>query len=147
MPDPNLDDHARRRLRAIGAAMRRARGSMTQTEVGALLDLPQSTVSRYELGLVDFPVETIRNIELALGLADGDLLKAGGYVRGEAMPGNRVGFLSTDALDSVQSLIETADIMGWGVKVTNRVVPSDHVSGAYITEWDVQLHDQVPGAP
>ena len=92
-------------------------------------------------------METVRNIELALGLADGDLLKAGGYVRGEAMPGNRVGFLSTDALDSVQSLIETADIMGWGVKVTNRVVPSDRVSGAYLTEWDVQLHDQVPGAP
>jgi len=79
--------------------MRRARGNMTQTEVGVLLDLPQSTVSRYELGLVDFPVETMDQIELALGLAVRDLLKAGGYLRGEAMPGNRIGCLSTDALD------------------------------------------------
>lgn len=146
MTDPNLDEHARRRLKAVGREIRKARGERTQQELGELLgDLPQTTVSRWEHGSVDFPLETIRRLEAALGLEDGHLLKAGGYVSKAAMPGTPIGSLSTDAIGSVKALIDAAELMEWGIQITNRVAPVTPGNRDAVVEFEVRIHDRIPG--
>ena len=79
MQDRTTDPGARSRLRALGQAIRRARGDLTQEQLGDLLGVPQTTVSRWELGYVDLGVEQVRHIEETLRLRPGDLLAEGGY--------------------------------------------------------------------
>lgn len=53
---------------------------MTQAEFGeALGDSPQTTVSRWEKGLVDLTAQQINDIEEALGLEAGQLMAEAGY--------------------------------------------------------------------
>lgn len=53
---------------------------MSQTELGHKLDMPQTTVSRWERGTVDLTLEQALEIEVILGLPHGTLAKAGGYI-------------------------------------------------------------------
>ncbi len=75
------------RQRALGAAIREARGPTSQAALGRRIGevspdgpMPQTTVSRWELGDVEHSLETIRAIEMALDLRLGSLLEAAGYV-------------------------------------------------------------------
>lgn len=76
------DREAAERLRRLGAAIRTARGSWTQTELGEEIGegVPQTTISRWEAGLVDLTVEQVLQVEAALGLQPGALLAEAGYV-------------------------------------------------------------------
>lgn len=52
----------------------------TQAEFGDVLgDSPQTTVSRWEKGLVDLTAQQVNDIEEALGLEPGHLLSIAGY--------------------------------------------------------------------
>ena len=68
------------RRRGLGAAIRRARHPMTQTEVGAALNRPQSCVSVWEKGGVELGVDRVFELEELFGLRHGVLLEAGGYL-------------------------------------------------------------------
>jgi ribosome-binding protein aMBF1 (putative translation factor) len=71
------------RTSLLGQAIRRARlgAGLTQEQLGYRLDTPQSVVSTWESGTLCLRIETVHGIEVALGLAPGALLIAGGYVR------------------------------------------------------------------
>jgi hypothetical protein len=60
-----------------------ARGSLTQARLGAMLDVPQTTVSRWEKGQVALDVIRVRELEEALGLESGSLLHAAGITTGK----------------------------------------------------------------
>ena len=76
---PRLSERARREhLSNLGQAIRSARGSLTQARLGTLLDVPQTTVSRWEKGQVALDVIRIRELEMVLGLESGSLLLAAG---------------------------------------------------------------------
>lgn len=125
--------------------MREARGDRTQTEIGHLLDAPQTTVSRWESGSVDLTVEKVHEIEGKLGLETGHLLRAGGYIVGEGMPGDPFSTHTTTERHEVEELLVAAELLGLGVSVTNRRVPSDRHPGTYTIEWEVRLHHRMPG--
>ncbi|MCU1497040.1 MAG: hypothetical protein JWM47_993 [Acidimicrobiales bacterium] len=79
-------EKAKRRM-AMGAAIRSARGEQTQAEIGARLgDVPQTTISRWEQGLVELSYEQVMDLERALGVSAGTLGRAAGYLR----PGTRL---------------------------------------------------------
>ena len=81
---PRLSEHERREhLSNLGQAIRSARGSLTQARLGALLEVPQTTVSRWEKGHVALDVIRIRELELALGLESGSLLIDAGLTTGK----------------------------------------------------------------
>jgi DNA-binding XRE family transcriptional regulator len=76
-----LSDAARsRRRRAIGQKLAELRGEMNQTELGLVLDAPQTTVSRWERGTIDMNFEQALEVEVALGLKHGTLARTGGYI-------------------------------------------------------------------
>ena len=64
----------------LGRAIRTARATRTQAQLGALLSVPQTTISRWEKGLVALDVLQVLEIETALGLEAGSLLVAAGIV-------------------------------------------------------------------
>lgn len=67
----------------LGQSIRTARGTLTQAQLGALLDVPQTTISRWEKGLVALDVLQVLEIETALGLESGSLLVAAGIVENQ----------------------------------------------------------------
>jgi hypothetical protein len=79
------EDAADRRRR-LGAAIKLARGELSQTELGARLapqlgiPIPQGTVSRWELGKTEMTLEQVRALERCLDLDPGHLAAAGGYL-------------------------------------------------------------------
>ena len=80
------DPDAQSRRSALGASIREARKPLNQTEFGDLLKpllgerVPQTTLSRWELGEIEMTLEQVRAIELALGLELGSLAKRSGYL-------------------------------------------------------------------
>ena len=74
-PDPAAGS----RLAALGRAIRRARGSLTQAELGSRLGLPQTTISRWEQGTVDLGVGQVHALRRALGLRSGRTAYERGY--------------------------------------------------------------------
>lgn len=81
---------SQRRLDALGAQIKilREEREWSQTDLGVALapyqadgkPVPQTTVSRWEKGQVDFTANQVRSIERAFGLAKGTLLAYAGYV-------------------------------------------------------------------
>lgn len=74
---------------ALGAALKAARqeAGLTQAQFGARLgDSPQTTVSRWEKGLVELTAQQINDIEDALDLRPGNLLQQAGYCDVEFSP-------------------------------------------------------------
>jgi transcriptional regulator with XRE-family HTH domain len=69
-------------LTNLGKAIRAARGSLTQAQLGALLQVPQTTISRWEKGQVALDVIQVAELEQALGLEGGSLLIAAGLIPG-----------------------------------------------------------------
>lgn len=76
----------RERLKLLGQVIRKTRGDLTQSEVGersrelGFTELVQTTLSRWELGMVDLSVEQVREVEQALGVEPGYILVTAGYV-------------------------------------------------------------------
>lgn len=68
------------RRRALGRAIRRARRAMSQSELGAAVNRPQSCISVWERGGVDLGVDRVYEIEDVLGLRHGTLLAQAGYI-------------------------------------------------------------------
>ncbi len=64
----------------IGAAIRRRRGTMSQSVLAAQVGVNQSTVSQWELGTMALPIGSLLALERALGLEPGDLLVTAGLV-------------------------------------------------------------------
>lgn len=94
---PSRAEERARRRAAMGAAMRSARGDLTQAEIGARLgNVPQTTISRWEQGLVELSYEQVMDLERALGVSPGTLGRAAGYLR----PGTRLS--STDIMLAIR---------------------------------------------
>ncbi len=80
-----------RRHRAIGKLIVALRQDMTQTELGIKLaefqqdgqPIPQTTISRWERGTIDMTFDQALEIEMALGVSQGTLARAGGYIAAE----------------------------------------------------------------
>lgn len=73
------EDRVRRRRR-LGQAIKDYRRDMPQADLGMLLgDIPQTTISRWERGLVDLTLEQLHDLETVLKLTPGTLLVASGY--------------------------------------------------------------------
>ena len=71
---------AKAHAQALGAAIRRHRGEMTQTELADRLSVSQSAVSQWETGVTQVTAEHIIQLERELGLRSGSLLVEAGYV-------------------------------------------------------------------
>jgi transcriptional regulator with XRE-family HTH domain len=79
------------RRRKIGEVIRSLRGDMSQEALGIALakwntyypgsPYPQTTISRWERGDVEFSVESLMSIEAALGLPQGLILQRAGIVK------------------------------------------------------------------
>jgi transcriptional regulator with XRE-family HTH domain len=65
-------------LIGLGQAIRAARGTLTQARLGAMLEVPQTTISRWEKGQVALDVIQVLELELALGIEPGSLLVGAG---------------------------------------------------------------------
>jgi hypothetical protein len=81
-----IEAERRERREHLGTVIRSVRGDTTQFElaqrISALRGEPflQTSVSRWEKGMVDLSVEQIRDVELALDLEPGSILVAAGFV-------------------------------------------------------------------
>src|SRR5688500_8605456 len=82
VPAVDNDSEARPdgRRRAFGAAIRRFRGDRSQAELGEILGESQTTISRWEAGMVDLGYDQVLRLERALGVAAGSLGRAAGYI-------------------------------------------------------------------
>lgn len=90
MDEDRRERDRRVRLRRLGRQIALARdGLMNQEELGVRLgeyldrEIPQTTVSRWEKGLVDLGVEQVRALELVLELRPGSLMAGAGYLKFE----------------------------------------------------------------
>lgn len=144
MPEPTFDSTSRARLRSIGRALREARGELSQEELGRRLGVPQTTVSRWERGTIDFGVEQLRMIETALGLEQGHLVLAGGYIPGEEIPEDVVRHILARDLDDALRMVEAASTFHLGVRVTNRWVLAGRGAEKDL-EWTVVVSRDAPG--
>lgn len=77
------DDQAQARMKALGQVIRAARGEMSQAELGAEMNVPQTTISRWEMGQVDLSMEQVRALEIALRVRPGTLAVSSGYAAPE----------------------------------------------------------------
>lgn len=68
------------RRNRLGRAIREARGETPQADLGNALGIPQTTISRWERGLVDLTVEQVLSLEVVMDLKFGALLMNAGYV-------------------------------------------------------------------
>ncbi|MBB5957370.1 hypothetical protein FHS29_003965 [Saccharothrix tamanrassetensis] len=60
---------------------------------------------------------------------------------------NTAQVLSTNIFDSAAEAIEAiaaADVLGLGVKVSNRLVPDEESDDTLVEEWVVELYTSVP---
>lgn len=78
---------ARVRQQRLGRQITLAReGNYSQAELGRRLgdyldrEIPQPTISRWEMGTVNLGIEELRAVELVLDLPGGTLLAASGYI-------------------------------------------------------------------
>lgn len=132
------------RARALGRAIRQARSELTQEELRLRLGVPQTTVSRWELGRCGLTVEQIRSLEQALGLRAGALLIAGGYVAGDELPTPTLRTFMSDDLAAVIGTMRTAQDLGLGVRVTNRWEPTGAPDEG-VVRWTVVTSGELPG--
>lgn len=82
-----MDEAVLARRRALGAAIRGARGGVSQAHLAAQLGIRQPALSGWEHGRVGLDLDKVLTIEMALGLAPGILSGLGGYSAGGAVPG------------------------------------------------------------
>ncbi len=140
----DTDPAARSRLKALGAAIRRARGELTQEELGHRLgDVPRTTVSRWEHGRVDLGVEQVRALEDALEIAPGTLLEAGGYSGRPEVGGFPVKTDLVLRLEDVLDAIRGADALDLGIQLANRWEPSG--PDERTLEWRIEVTSEPPG--
>jgi transcriptional regulator with XRE-family HTH domain len=66
--------------KALGGAIRRHRGKLSQGELALALGISQASVSSWELGGVDLTCEQVADIEGRLRLRPGTLLVEAGYI-------------------------------------------------------------------
>src|SRR5664280_617929 len=65
---------------ALGTAIRRHRGEITQTELADRLSVSQSAISQWEAGITQITAEHVIGLERELELRSGSLLIEAGYV-------------------------------------------------------------------
>ncbi|MEY2425827.1 MAG: helix-turn-helix protein [Actinomycetota bacterium] len=147
MQDPNEGAADERRVR-LGDAIRRFRNERTQAEFGTLFGVPQTTVSRWEAGHVDLSFEQVRSIEVALDVPLGTLGRAAGFVvsSSTADEDEFIGFRTTyfNTFNEVQAELAAAEVIGLGVRLSNRWIPSREHSGSEL-EWVLTLMVDPPG--
>jgi transcriptional regulator with XRE-family HTH domain len=68
------------RAKAVGGAIRAARGELSQQGLADLCGVSQMRVSRWERGEADLTLEEVRTIEAVLGREPGSIFTASGYV-------------------------------------------------------------------
>lgn len=66
-------------MKALGQVIRASRGEMSQNELGNQMGVPQTTISRWEMGQVDLTMEQVRSLEVALRIRPGTLAISSGY--------------------------------------------------------------------
>lgn len=146
MTDDTLDLPARARLRAVGRAIRAARGSTSQTELSARLGVPQTTLSRWERGTVDFGLEQLRALEYVLELEPGTLLLAGGYVPGREPREGVVREISRASFTDAMRMVQAAEELTLGVELSNGWRLTGGSDYERVLEWAVVLTEEAPGA-
>lgn len=132
------------RLRALGRAIRSARGDLTQAQLADRLGSNQTTVSRWEQGIVDLGVEHVRALEHALTLPVGDLLRAGGYASDDELPEPILQIDRYGNLETALSHIRAAAFFDFGVRVTNRWEISERPRERVLI-WTVTTATEAPG--
>lgn len=114
---------AERRRRLFGEAIKRHRGLMTQAQLGDLLGgVPQTTVSRWEAGLVDFSYEQVADLEFVLELRPGTLGHEAGYLDspdGRDEESTIITCMFDDVDDAVRAVF-AAERLGLGVSLQDR---------------------------
>ena len=143
MPDPTFGLAARARLRAVGRAIRKARGSMSQTELSTRLNVPQTTISRWERGTVDFGLEQLRALEHALEISPGHLFAAGGYIAGREPQEAPLRNEQCDYVDEAIRLIEAAERFAFGITLSNAWHPTDDPDMRTL-KWTVVVTEEAP---
>ena len=134
------------RLRALGRAIKAARGDLSQAEVGAQLGVPQSTVSRWERGGVDLGYEQVHQIEEVLDVEFGSIGKAAGFVEDAEPDLDTTSFREMGGMNfqTVTEMLAAAVTLDLGVKVWNYWTTQE---GGEVLEWTVQMATEPPGLP
>lgn len=133
------------RLGRIGRAIREARGDLSQTELSARLNVPQTTISRWERGTVDFTVEQLRVIEIALDMEPGELLIAGGYVRGQEPREGVVREITHASFAEAIAMVRAAEELDLGVRMSNEWHLTGGPDHERVLDWAVTLSAEAPG--
>jgi transcriptional regulator with XRE-family HTH domain len=137
-------DAAADRARALGAAIRRARGDRSQSELARRLEVTQSTVSIWESGdRVPF-LEQMLELEDALGVPRGRLATEAGFVGANSAPLPEA--VSNLVLhdDSVSPMLDAAMLLGLGVRLTNELLPVDGEPDTFEEVWLLELSASAP---
>jgi transcriptional regulator with XRE-family HTH domain len=89
-------------------------------------DVPQTTISRWEIGSVSIDLEQLRAVEAALGLTPGTLFANSGYCRSQFTPRDVENAIRSDRAldpslkDTVVSMYRSAVTLSKKIKVAER---------------------------
>lgn len=142
----SIDRRAARReqRQRLGAAIRRARGPITQQELGDRIGEAQTTLSRWETGEVELEIGQAARIEDALRLPHGWIARAAGLVDtqglAEETPDDFIRMGYFDTYEEALVEVNAAATLGLGVGLSNRMVPWGEGDGM-VEQWVVVLRD------
>jgi transcriptional regulator with XRE-family HTH domain len=105
------------RQAALGDAIRRARGDITQAELASRVGVVQSAVSAWEAGDVDLTCEQVRAIEVALDVPIGTLLERAGFVSVAAWGAGAICVLEFTSQGEALEGVEAATTLGFSVRL------------------------------
>lgn len=103
---------AKARAQALGSAIRRRRGQMTQTELADRLSVSQSAVSQWETGIAQITAEHVIRLERELGLRPGTLFVEAGYVDDSLLGIDGARLIALRSLESAVALLAGTGSVG-----------------------------------
>ena len=128
------DPEAIARRKALGRAIRAARGSRTQTDVAAALGVPQPSVCRWEQGRYDLTHEQVRRLELELGVPLGSLASASDF----EMP---MRVLSVTSIEEAIEVLRTSAKLRLRVRLDATPDAGDKSRSESALTWTVSVWD------
>jgi transcriptional regulator with XRE-family HTH domain len=142
--DAPATEEAKVRARALGLAIRAARGDVSQVELARRVEVTQSTISIWEKGDRVPTLEQVLSVEQALELPPGQLATHAGFVDPTGVP--LAGARSYQAVrgDDVLEMLAAAMTLGLGVRLTNRMVPLAGEDDVFEEEWQLEVSDSAP---
>ena len=148
-PEPAHSPAHEERRRRLGRIIRSLRGDRTQAELGlALGGVIQTTISRWENGLVDLTMEQVLELERALEVKPGTLGSVAGYIEPDLVssspsaPRDHIVTQYHDIHEEMLDALRAAVTLNFGVRLKN--VWQQEASGGSTLLWELELRMEPP---